>query len=295
MKGIRLGLDCGGTSTRAILIDGNEQILFEGKSGPANWASTPRPILLNHWREATQGCPEPDAVCACLAGLLTDQDRLEAESTLQTMFPNARVRAMADYTAAMAACGGVDACVIAGTGSVVVFRTEDGAYEREGGGGPLLGDLGSCFDIGRRAIRHMFLSGRPEPSPIPELIEGFEEEFGVTDGGGALRAIYRLDSPAASIGHLAVPIARAIERGDAAAYRIANESLSELAKIVDRACAFHRPGLRNIALGVSGGMFRISESYVKIFRESLDRHSLGRDYSLVPPQVPIAVGAARLA
>src|SRR5690349_21416190 len=116
-----VGLDCGGSSTRVLAINEKGAPIFRGQSGPANLLSTPRAAIRQSLRTATYKCPTPTTVCACFAGLVDDSVRKQATSFLKEVFPDVKkIRAEADYVAALAACGPAsDACVIAGTGSIV--------------------------------------------------------------------------------------------------------------------------------------------------------------------------------
>ena len=114
-----LGLDCGGSSCRAVAVNTSGAILHQGQAGPANLANTPPGRLQNHLYRATENSPAPDFVCGCFAGLLTADDRSRANDILARTFPSAKVRSEPDYYAALMASEDADVCVVAGTGSVV--------------------------------------------------------------------------------------------------------------------------------------------------------------------------------
>jgi glucosamine kinase len=73
---------------------------------------------------------------------------------LERSFPKAEVKVTTDIEIALAAAveNGVGVVLIAGTGSVAYGRNAEGKTVRAGGWGPWLGDEGSAFDIGRRAL-----------------------------------------------------------------------------------------------------------------------------------------------
>src|SRR5262249_47577599 len=69
--------------------------------------------------------------------------------------PGADSQGAPDYVAAfLAAPRGTDACIVAGTGSVVCSRAADGGYRVSGGRGWILGDHGSAARLGRAALEH---------------------------------------------------------------------------------------------------------------------------------------------
>ncbi|KAF8814316.1 hypothetical protein BYT27DRAFT_7250161 [Phlegmacium glaucopus] len=94
--------------------------------------------------------------------------------------------------------------VIAGTGSIAVsFREVEGKIEelgRVGGWGWILGDEGGGFDVGREALRQIFMEEdrasvtgiRPVHS---ELRDRILERFGVTNVMEILTGVYRPDPP----------------------------------------------------------------------------------------------------
>ena len=60
--------------------------------------------------------------------------------------------------------------LLAGTGSIVLGRDRRGRWARAGGLGPLLGDEGSAFWLGRewlRAARDALRAAPPPPAPDP--------------------------------------------------------------------------------------------------------------------------------
>src|SRR5436309_909319 len=101
-----VGLDCGGSSSRVLAIDDSGKAVFRGHGGPANLLSTPKASVLCNLKAATAGCPRPESVCGCFAGLVDEELRQRALDDLRRLFPRAKLfRAEPDYVAALAACG----------------------------------------------------------------------------------------------------------------------------------------------------------------------------------------------
>src|SRR5947209_1700823 len=73
-----LGLDCGGSSSRVLLVDESDAVIFRGQSGPANLATTGDDQVKKNLELSLRGCPAADYVCGCFAGLLTESDRRRA-------------------------------------------------------------------------------------------------------------------------------------------------------------------------------------------------------------------------
>jgi N-acetylglucosamine kinase-like BadF-type ATPase len=93
-----------------------------------------------------------NAVCAGLAGTAQPESERKMKRLLGEEFPGRQVRVCTDLELTLEATGDGPAVVlIGGTGSAAVGRALDGQIARVGGHGPLLGDEGSAYDIGRRA------------------------------------------------------------------------------------------------------------------------------------------------
>jgi len=71
-----------------------------------------------------------------------------------------------------ATAGGPGAVLICGTGSVCFGRDPSGAWTRAGGWGPVIGDEGSGYDIGRRALNACARAhdGLGPPTALTELV-----------------------------------------------------------------------------------------------------------------------------
>src|SRR2546421_6381610 len=187
-----LGLDCGGSSTRALVQDSEGNTVFRGEAGPANLSTTPNDELQANLSKALLNAPQPNFACACFAGLATEDDRQRATNILAQLFPKATLRIERDYPAAFAASPeGTDVCVIAGTGSLVCSRAQNpnaesspnaerrmpnAEFEKSGGNGYVLGDDGSAFQYGRALLRHHI-----DLDKLNEIADALTEIFGASE------------------------------------------------------------------------------------------------------------------
>jgi N-acetylglucosamine kinase-like BadF-type ATPase len=155
-----LGFDGGGTKTDCVLMDETGAVLARTRSGPSN------PILVGIHGGAgalIDGAQQALAlsnltvtdvrfVNGAIAGAGAARDLPQLITNLKKKFTNARVLVDSDARMAIAATGeNPSVVVIAGTGSVVYGRNGE-EIAREGGLGAILGDPGSAYDIGRRAV-----------------------------------------------------------------------------------------------------------------------------------------------
>jgi N-acetylglucosamine kinase-like BadF-type ATPase len=150
-----VGVDLGGTRIRVVASG--------GQAGRIDWsrkvqaqapglADLPR-FLRRLWRRWGLSRREVEALVVAARGVWTARERRHAAGRLRGLAQ--RVRVISDAEAAfMGALGdGSGLLVLAGTGSIVLGRDRRGRWRRAGGLGPLLGDEGSAFWIGREWLR----------------------------------------------------------------------------------------------------------------------------------------------
>jgi N-acetylglucosamine kinase-like BadF-type ATPase len=186
-----VGLDAGGTRTRAVLADARDgRVLGEGAGGPGNALTVPPAPLTAHLAEAVaQAVPEGArgrvvAVAGGFAGATgADEDdpgRRNALTALQAALREVGVTASAlavgsDIEAAFASAPGAPAdglALVAGTGAVAMRITDRHATATVDGDGWLLGDEGSGFWIGREAVRAALrmADGRGAATALADLV-----------------------------------------------------------------------------------------------------------------------------
>jgi len=153
------GIDGGQSSTVALIADERGQILSRGTSGPADeiGADSNSTRLRDALREALAdacrraGFPVESDFAAIVVGVSGYEGRVYGA---MPKMPTQRFILMHDAPVAHAgALGGrPGVVVIAGTGSVVYARDENGLSQTLGGWGFLFGDEGSAFSIARDAL-----------------------------------------------------------------------------------------------------------------------------------------------
>ena len=156
-----LGLDAGGTSTRAALAD-DERILGRAKNGSIKvmrvssaTAEANLRALLDEVAK-TSGVPITEVASACV-GTAGNTISTVTGWIWQTLGPMLRgdLVVCGDVEIALDAAfpGEAGVLVMAGTGSNTLGRTSKGELVTVGGWGPLLADEGSGHWIGLRALR----------------------------------------------------------------------------------------------------------------------------------------------
>ncbi|BBC39010.1 ATPase [Streptomyces graminofaciens] len=184
-----VGLDAGGTRTRAVLADlGDGRTRGEGSAGPGNSLTVPGPVLADHLAEAI-GRAVPEAlrgrVVAVAGGFAgaghqaqgaDEPGRLRARAALSAALARlgiaaATVGVHSDIETTFAAAPGHPAdglVLVAGTGAVAARIAGRVPTATSGGDGWLLGDDGGGFWIGRAAVRAVLRAadGRSGPTAL---------------------------------------------------------------------------------------------------------------------------------
>lgn len=167
-----VGLDAGGTRTRAVLAPAREGAPEgEGVGGPGNALTVPGPQLIEHLVEALAGAVPEElrgrvvAVAGGFAGASRtapdEPGRVKAHAALTVALRRlgidvGSVEIHSDIEAAFASGPGNPAdglALVAGTGAVAARITARACTTTAGGDGWLLGDDGGGFWIGREAVR----------------------------------------------------------------------------------------------------------------------------------------------
>jgi glucosamine kinase len=201
--GYAIGVDAGGTSTRALAVDAAGAVVGRGASGGANPNSHAPEEAAGRIAEAISealGGLDPALARACVVGMagtskLTDPGIAAVfDRAWQRAGVAGRTRVIADAEVAFAsATTAVDGTVlIAGTGSIAGRIRKRRLVSTAGGYGWLLGDEGSAYWIGREAVRATLatLDSRGELSGLVAAV--LTEALGEVPEGDWLTTSHRL-------------------------------------------------------------------------------------------------------
>lgn len=270
-----LGFDGGGTKTECVLVDSEGHVLAQAIGGPSNplragyakaWfalGAVADAVLAKQHIKAT----DIRGICAGLGGAGRPRAARRVASFFERAFPQAVVQVTTDIEIALEAAvgAGEGIVLIAGTGSVACGRNAAGQTARAGGWGPWIGDEGSAFDIGRRAIRAV-TRARDGLGPPTLLVDRVLGPVECPNWDALIERIARNpDDVFPRIFPLVVEVADA---GDAPAREIlleAGVALSELARVVIEALGL---GNRTFLLAKAGGVFGRSA----ILDQDVDAH-----------------------
>ncbi|HLZ26724.1 MAG TPA: BadF/BadG/BcrA/BcrD ATPase family protein [Chloroflexota bacterium] len=300
-----LGIDLGGSGTRAVLVDGNGQLLATGQGGPSGHLGGPAGRrLLGRALDATLAPIAPlihgAKSCVIHAGTTGLSIPGRGESLFlefSRRFPGADVRVSNDALIALwgGLAGRQGVAVLAGTGSIALARAADGREARSGGWGYLLGDEGGGYWLGRQAITAYlrWLEGRGGPSALFDLVEAAIGR--VSTVSEVIAWLNATASHVSRLASLAPLVSQAAATGDAQAIAIldrAGQALAELA--VSAACQLWPAGLTDgLAVACCGGVWAAGRVLEAPFAAALQDGLPNATVS--PPQLSPVAGAVLLA
>ena len=295
-----LGVEGGATKTTGVLADADLRVVARFVGRPTNLHAVGRSeaqsalteVLLELLTTAGTRRESLAASALCLAGIRTAQDVPPWRQIAVGLRLPEPLFITHDAAAGLAAgsADGTGILVVCGTGSVVYGRRADGAEKFVGGRGPLLGDEGSGFDIGHRALRAAVRSadGRGERTLLERLIP---ERLGLA----CLDELVPWVSPFAKdrVAGVAAIVFEAAEASDAVAAEIVKGAVEELARSVGVVAHALWPGGGLNRVVLSGGVLCNQPSMRLVVAAAICERLPGVKCS--PPEVEGAVGAARLA
>ena len=230
MSAVVLGIDGGGTRTRASIVNGSETLAFAEagsikrlRVGAAVAEENLRSLLGEVYRQAGVRSVQAASVGVASAVMPGVAEWIGA---VCADFAVERHEVVGDEIIALDAAfrGGPGILQIAGTGTNTIGRAPDGGRETAGGWSSRLGDQGSGYWIGLHAIRRA-LNARDREEPTRVLDEvgriwgaaNIDEFINIGDG-----------TPAPDFAALAPVIDKLAEEGDAVALGILRQAAADL-------------------------------------------------------------------
>jgi N-acetylglucosamine kinase-like BadF-type ATPase len=258
-----LGIDAGGTKTLALLANERGEIINEARGVGVNLQSAGElgveKVLHEIMEQALDGHGErPAAVCVGIAGVDRQDDARTVAALMRRISHGSRVLVVNDALIALVAGAGSGPgiVVVAGTGSIAYGRNSNGHAARAGGWGHLIGDEGSGYWIGSRALTAVVrdADGRGPHTRLTSDVLAF---FGVADAPALVRIVYERDVPRRNVAGLGPIVQRASEQGDMVATEIVADAAGELALAAGSVAS--RLGMRGdpFPFLLSGSAFRV--------------------------------------
>jgi N-acetylglucosamine kinase-like BadF-type ATPase len=259
-----LGLDGGGTKTDCVLMDESRRVVTSSRGGPSN------PMRVGFGGALAAVCEAARtavgsakisneavvSLCAGLAGTGYPESGRKMRMLLEEEFPGKLIRVCTDMDLTLQAIGdGAAIVLIAGTGSAAVGRDARGNSARVGGHGYLLGDEGSAYHVGQRAVlaalRHFERTGKD--TPIGERILS---EIGAPTWADLQSRVYA--APDDVFPRLFRVVVQCAEAGDATAQALLDDCAAALAELVEDLAARLQLQSGKFQLASTGGMRGVS-------------------------------------
>ena len=292
-----VGVDGGGTTTRAVVIDESYAILGRGQSGSSNLYNGGLQAATANIQQATAQALsaanlDAEAIESWgfgLAGVTGASQQQQWRAALGAIYGE-HIAIEEDVVAALAGALGADgmgeggAILIAGTGANCFGVNSVGAQKRADGWGPLLGDRGSGYWLGESAMRAAvaaFDGAAAETSLQTALLECFE----CADVQELVGIVYASDFRRDRVASMVPQVLAGARAGDAVAAQLLRAAGQQLAAT---ARAVLEP-LKITRLAITGGLLENSPEIASALQESL-----GAKIEICQPRFEAVVGAALL-
>lgn len=304
---ISVGIDGGGSTTRAVLLAEDGTVLGSGKAGPSSIDTVAMETTVENIRLAVrQALVEANfpgtslagavRVLAGLGGIVTAEDSRRVELALAGLAwpPATRVTVLNDMKIAWAGSFGLKPGIICilGTGSVAYGRNAAGEEGRAGGWGYKEGDPGSSYDLGLGAIRSLVRAADGR-LPETEFTRQVQQALELAEVSDLPHLLYQQDLGRTRIAALAPLVTTWAERGDPAAQNLVEQAAEEVSLMiatVGRRLFPSAPEAPAIPVSLVGGLATGSEFYRSRIEGKLGQRSAS--LVLTPPELNPVMGAA---
>ena len=148
-----LGIEGGGTRTTALLADVRGREILRASFGPGNVRLLDDRAFVRLFRNIAKQFEKPNAIGLGLAGARNAKDRARVQKAVEKVWKGTPCHVTHDLEIALANFSSAAVLVLSGTGSCCFGKAADGRTAKMGGWGHVLGDKGSGFEIGLRALK----------------------------------------------------------------------------------------------------------------------------------------------
>lgn len=298
---ITLGVDGGGTKTICVVLAGDQTVIGTGRAGSTNRNSVGDAAARANLAEAitlalqAAGCKVQavGAIGLGIAGVDRAGERAVIAAWVAELLPGVPTLIDNDALVALASGTGGDlygVVVISGTGMIVYGVDRAGQRRRAGGWGPLIGDLGGGYDLGRAALRAV-ADATDGIGPPTALQTAVLSHLGLTEPPAIIPWAYA-EISWARIAALAPLVTACAQQGDRVANAILDQAAADLATTVGAVVQGLQLADQSFPLILAGGNLRpglLSERLIPRL-QAMAPHA-----QIAHPPVEPAVGAALLA
>jgi N-acetylglucosamine kinase-like BadF-type ATPase len=297
-----LGFDCGATNSESAVADTSGNILHTLVGKPANF-------LVNGSAEASENIlslirkcrrklnfeyDDIKSVVIGAAGAGREEDAAKLKSALLNLASKygIKIKLLTVIGDAQIALEGAfpnksGSILIAGTGSIIYGKDEEGKIYRSGGFGRIFGDEGSGYSIGRNALQYVakYYDGSKEKS---DIVSSFIGKYDINSSEELLKKVYRENFDIASVAELVLDSAG---RGDKSAITILEDESDEL--IVQIKTIMKKMKVSKMNISFAGSLILNKNVYSDMLREKIKNSLSG--VTIVKAEYPPVQGAINIA
>lgn len=299
-----LGIDGGGTRTRAVIVNEQGRILGSGEGGASNYddvgadgAAQSISAAVNAARAGALLDETPfTAAFLGMAGVVSEKDRLVIRTIARDLNLAPDPFIGIDHDCRIALAGGLSGrsgiVQIAGTGSATYGRTATGKSHRAGGWGYLLGDEGGSYWLGLQAMiaAVRMYDGR---DPFTSLAERVQVALGLADLEDIMHCLYVNSLSRAEVAALAPPVVEAAADGDRKAQALIEQGCHDLAECVRAVAQALEMDQMEVEVALIGGLFTAGDIFRRPFTKAV--HRVLPKCKLAAAELPPVLGACILA
>lgn len=267
MKTLFLGVDGGGTETRAVIINREGHKLGEGKAGGSNNHAVGEEIAITNLIEAIKQAIKGQRYeelfgCLSLAGVNSTRDQhtwataLQKKKFFSSLFSKPPL--ILNDTRAALRSGTTDknaVVIIAGTGSNCYGINDIGEEAKTGGQDYILGDEGSGYFVGLEILKHVTrtLDEREDSTLLKDLLLN---KLHVHSLDELASVVYGKHWGKTEVSSIASIIDQAVEKDDQTAKKIVEEAAHDLGIMIKT--VIKKLGLikKKATIVKAGGMFK---------------------------------------
>ncbi|MBC8243151.1 MAG: hypothetical protein H8E20_02040 [Verrucomicrobia bacterium] len=298
-----IGIDGGGSRSRAVALSAEGELLGEVDGGPLNFNTTSPGMfreslgdILRQFGDVHGLGPVAAQTVIGTASLFTSLNPGEAAKVCDGLLPAERLAVVGDVVTALygATLGTAGMLVVSGTGSIAAAMDGDGQCHTSGGLGPAIGgDPGSARWIANEVLLHASAESCNGEQPT-ELTNLVCHHFGIESFQQLIPVIYSGTEPAKRLAGLSQAVAESELAGQPFWQGILREAGARLAKLcvplLTRLGSGGWPGV----VHVTGSVLAHSEPVRASFAAELTARAK-REVAVESPALPAAEGAALMA
>ncbi|SEQ68780.1 N-acetylglucosamine kinase [Piscibacillus halophilus] len=277
-----IGIDGGGTKTKAVMADQKGHIYAVATSGATNPNSVSHSQLKKNIQSLFNCLQDvhPDEfeqVDFCFAGM-AGVGEASSKNQLHDIFTEIVQAYKFEYklyndgiNALFAGTLGEPGIVqIAGTGTITYGLNSLGEFHRVGGWGYLFDDQASGYDLGKQALSYVFQAydGRGSQTILEHILLNHFQVRAVPD---LIPTIYAHEKPRELIASISQLVFEAYDSGDFVAGKIILEASEQYIKnintLLKRAFQDELPSLISLA----GGLFNRSDVFIPLIQKKINR------------------------